>query len=187
MRKFMLMFLLVCSSAQGQELSYHNGKGVQHNPDTDSSVIMLRFSPESVGPFQSYTEAGVSAATVTGNYGRAYTSIHLGKQLEYTAGVFFANVSLGAAGLSRTNDGPEFALAPYGSFFVGIRHKGISAGFGQWMVYNPGLHYRWACTGGTGTDQCGDGFHEQGERWISPAFTGFRLSIDIDVKRRTHD
>jgi hypothetical protein len=171
-----LLFLLACSSTQAQEISFLSGKGVQHNPNTDSTAITVRLDAREFGPTTLYTEVGATVTSVIGtDYGRPFTSIQLGKQVEYTFSKFFVNASLGAALASRTSDGPEYAIAPYGSVFVGVRHRGISAGFGQWILYNPTLHYRWTIND-----------HPQGERWTSAVFTGFRIGIDLDIKRAIH-
>jgi len=182
MRILLALFLFACSSAYGQEFALLSGKGVMHNPNADDTSLTLRTTERGTGSLKTYTEFGIASinTSLDREFGRAFTMVSAAKQIEYTAGVFYANISLGAALAQRTSDGSELAVAPYGSAFVGIRYRGISAGFGQWIVYQPHLTYRW--TAGEGA-----AYHEAGERWNSPVFTGFRLGINLDVKRSTHD
>lgn len=174
-----LLFLLACSTAHAQEFSVWQGKGVNHWPNNDNTMLMMRGDATERFGLKFYTEGGLGiSSVVSSTYGRAFTSFHLGRQVEYQRGMFFANASLGGAIVSRTADGPEYALAPYGSFFVGVRHSGISAALGHWAIYKPNLHSQWPC------DVAGcDAGIERDRRYPTAAFTGFRIGIDLDVKR----
>ena len=173
MRALLILFL-VSTPVYAGEVSLISGKGVAHNPNTDGLVITVRFDESQLGPFKTYTEIGaasVSAASVEGalwSSGHAHQAFTAGKQIEYSKGGFFANVSLAAALIQRTSDGPKgaFALAPQIGMFVGYRRNGWSAGFGQWLVHRPNIEDRWT-----------------GYRWNSPQFTGFRIGLDLDIKR----
>lgn len=159
------ILLLFSQCAEASEVSVQYGKGVKHNPDTDSlgvSVVHGRYE---------YGVASINTALDKG-FGRAFVMAHAARRFEVHKGPMFASISLGAALCRRTGDSTELAVAPYGSAFIGARRKGVSIGFGEWIVYRPNLSYPYEAGHGVA-------YHEAGERWNSPVFLGLRIGVEL--------
>lgn len=163
-------FLLASASAYAKDVAISYGKGVNHNPDTDMLSVSILGEPR--GYLRSEYGVAIANSALPMEFARSFAMFYAAKRVEAHLGRFTASLSGGAALVSRTGDGQEFAVAPYGAVFIGARIGEVRVELGEWVVYRPNLSYPWEAGHGAA-------YHAADERWPTPVFSGARLEFEF--------